>query len=159
LSLSTIDTSCGTSSFVSTQPAATPLSTTIRPGISGNWDDPTVGQEGHGFQFEILPNNGILVIWFVFTPDGTGQTWLYSQGTYDPASNTVTLPTYVSVGPKFPPNYNVSDRHLTQWGTLKFTFTDCNHGTASWTSTAAGYPPSGSFPIARVTSIAGTTCP
>jgi len=159
VSLASIDASCGTNNFVSMQPAANPASITIRPGISGNWADPSAGQEGHGFQFEILPNNGILVIWFVFTPDGTGQTWLYSQGKYDPTKNTVTLPTYVSVGQKFPPNYNVSDRHLTQWGTLTFTFTDCNSGTASWTSTAAGYPPSGSFPIARVTSIAGTTCP
>jgi len=158
VSLASIDAACG-NSFVSTHPAANPSSITIRPGISGNWDDPTVGQEGHGFQFEILPGNGILAIWFVFTPDGTGQTWLYSQGSYDPASNTVTLPTYISVGAKFPPNYKVSDRHLTQWGTLTFTFTDCNHGTASWTSTAAGYPATGSFPIARVTSIAGTTCP
>jgi len=159
VSLASIDASCGTNNFVSMQPAANPASITIRPGISGNWADPSAGQVGHGFQFEILPNNGILVIWFVFTPDGTGQTWLYSQGKYDPTKNTVTLPTYVSVGQKFPPNYNVSDRHLTQWGTLTFTFTDCNSGTASWTSTAAGYPPSGSFPIARVTSIAGTTCP
>ncbi len=158
VSLASIDAACG-NSFVSTHPAANPSSITIRPGISGNWDDPTVGQEGHGFQFEILPGNGILAIWFVFTPDGTGQTWLYSQGSYDPASDTVTLPTYISVGAKFPPNYKVSDRHLTQWGTLTFTFTDCNHGTASWTSTAAGYPATGSFPIARVTSIAGTTCP
>jgi len=159
VSLASIDASCGTNNFVSMQPAANPSSITIRPGISGNWDDPTVGQQGHGFQFEILPNNGILLIWFVFTSDGTGQTWLYAQGTYDPASNTVMLPTYVSVGPKFPPNYKVSDRKLTQWGTLTFTFTDCDRGTASWTSTAAGYPPSGSFPIARVTRIAGTTCP
>ena len=159
LSLANIDASCGTSNFTSTKPAASAVSMTIRSGLSGNWDDPTVGQDGHGFQFEILPNNGILVIWFVFTPDGTGQTWLYSQGSYDPGSNTVTLPAYLSLGQKFPPNYKVSDRHLTQWGTLTFTFTDCNRGTASWTSTAQGYPPSGSFPIARVTSIAGTTCP
>jgi len=159
LSLANIDASCGTNNFVSTQPAVTAFSITIRPGFTGNWDDPTVGQGGHGFQFEILPNNGILAIWFVFTPDGTGQTWLFSQGSYDPGSNTVTLPAYLSLGPKFPPNYKLSDRHLTQWGTLTFTFTDCDHGTASWTSTAPGYPPSGSFPIARVTSIAGTTCP
>jgi hypothetical protein len=162
LSLATIDSICGTTSFVSTQPALDalpPPTTKIGPGFSGNWDDPTPGQDGHGFQFEILPNNGMLAIWFVFTPDGSGPTWLYAQGSYDPTSNTVTLPTYLSTGPKFPPNYNVSDRHLTQWGTLTFTFTDCSHGTASWTSTAQGYPATGSFPIARVTSIAGTTCP
>ena len=74
VSLASIDASCGTNNFVSMQPAANPASITIRPGISGNWADPSAGQEGHGFQFEILPNNGILVIWFVFTPDGTGQT-------------------------------------------------------------------------------------
>ena len=162
LSLAMIDSICGTTSFVSTQPALDtlpPPPATISRGLSGNWADPTPGKDGHGFQFEILPDNGILAIWFVFTPDGTGQTWLYSQGTYDPTSNTVTLPVYVSTGPKFPPDYNVSDRHLTQWGTLTFTFTDCSHGTVSWTSTAQGYPASGSFPIARVTSLAGLSCP
>jgi plastocyanin len=136
-----------------------PPAFTIRSGLSGNWDNPTAGQDGHGFQFEMLPNNGILAIWFVFTPDGSGQTWLYSQGAYDPTSNTVTLPAYLSLGQKFPPLYNVSDRILTQWGNLTFTFTDCNTGTASWTSTTAGYPATGSFPIARVTTIAGIACP
>jgi len=159
LSLASIDALCGKNNFASTQPAVSPTPITIRPGISGNWDDPTVGQGGHGFQFEILPNNLIVAIWFVFTPDGTGQTWLFSEGSYNPGSNTVTLPTYISSGAKFPPNYNVNDRHLSLWGTLTFTFSDCDHGTASWTSTAAGYPPSGSFPIARVTQIAGTSCP
>ena len=138
---------------------ATPPPFTIRSGLSGNWDNPTANQDGHGFQFEILPNNGILAIWFVFTPDGTGQTWLYSQGGYDPTSNTVTLPAYLSLGAKFPPTFVHADDHVTQWGTLTFTFTDCNNGTATWTSTTAGYPPTGSIPIHAPTTIAGTTCP
>ena len=138
---------------------ATVPTLTIRSGLSGNWDDPTPNQDGHGFQFEILPGNGILAIWFVFTPDGTGQTWLYSQGSYDPTSNTVTLPAYLSLGAKFPPNFTHTDDHVTQWGTVTIAFTDCNNGTASWTSTTAGYPPTGTFPIQRVTSIAGLSCP
>jgi plastocyanin len=131
----------------------------ITPGISGNWFNPTSGQDGHGVQFEILPDHGILAIWFVFTPDGSGQTWLYAQGAYDPSSNTVTVPAYLSLGAKFPPNFTHADDHVTQWGTLTFTFTDCNNGMLSWTSTATGYPASGSLPITRATSIAGTTCP
>ncbi|HSE12531.1 MAG TPA: plastocyanin/azurin family copper-binding protein [Rudaea sp.] len=131
----------------------------IGPGISGNWFNPTAGQDGHGVQFEVLPGNGMLAIWFVFTPDGSGQTWLYAQGTYDPASNTVTMPAFLSLGAKFPPNFTHADDHVTQWGTLTFTFTDCSNGTLSWTSTTAGYPASGSFPITRATSIAGTACP
>jgi hypothetical protein len=127
--------------------------------ISGNWFDPTTGQGGHGFQFEVLPDNVMLAIWFVFTPDGAGQAWLYAQGIYEPTSNTATLPTYLSLGAKFPPNFRSSDDKVTQWGTLTFTFSDCSSGTMSWTSTATGYPPTGGFPIQRLTQIAGTSCP
>ena len=132
---------------------------TIRPGLSGNWFNPTAGQDGHGFQFEILPGNGMLAIWFVFTPDGSGQTWLYAQGAYDPTSNTVTLPTFLSLGAKFPPNFTHADDVVTQWGTMTFTFTDCNNGTMSWNSTTAGYPPTGNLPITRATGISGVACP
>jgi hypothetical protein len=132
---------------------------TIGNYISGNWFDPTTGQDGHGVQFEVLPDNGILAIWFVFTPDGSGQTWLYAQGSYDPNSNTVTLPAFLTLGAKFPPNFNHADNAVTEWGTLTVAFTDCNNGTLAWNSTMTGYPPSGSFPIARATSIAGTSCP
>jgi plastocyanin len=132
---------------------------TIKPGLSGNWSDPTASQAGHGFQFEILPNNSMLAIWFVFTPNGSGQTWLFAQGNYDPASDTVTLPTYLSLGARFPPNFTHADDTVTQWGTMTFKFTDCNNGTMNWNSTTAGYPPTGTLPIARVTTLAGTTCP
>ncbi len=132
---------------------------TVRPGLSGNWSDPSTNQSGHGFQFEILPNNSMLAIWFVFTPDGSGQTWLYAQGDYDPTSDTVTLPTFLSLGAKFPPNYTHADDAVTQWGTMTFKFTDCGNGTMSWNSTTAGYPPTGTLPISRVTNIAGLACP
>ncbi|HEX3124733.1 MAG TPA: plastocyanin/azurin family copper-binding protein [Rhodanobacteraceae bacterium] len=138
---------------------ATAAAFTVRPGLSGNWSDPTANQAGHGFQFEILPNNSMLAIWFVFTPDGSGQTWLFAQGTYDPASDTVTLPTYLSLGAKFPPNFTHADDIVTQWGTMTFKFTDCNNGTMNWNSTTAGYPPTGNLPISRVTTIAGLACP
>jgi len=128
-------------------------------GLSGNWYDPTPNQSGHGFQIEIQPDNTIVAIWFVFTPDGSGQTWLYAQDTYDPTSNTVTMPAYVSLGAKFPPAFTHADDRVTQWGTLTFTFTDCNNGTMSWTSTAAGYPGTGNLPIKRATNIAGLACP
>ena len=108
---------------------------------------------------EILPGNGMLAIWFVFPPNGGGQTWLYAQGGYDPTSDTVTLPTYISLGARFPPNFTHAEDTVTQWGTLTFKFTDCNNGTMSWNSTAAGYPPTGTLPITRATTLAGTTCP
>jgi plastocyanin len=131
----------------------------IRPGLSGNWFDPSANQAGHGFQFEILPNNVMVAIWFVFKPDGSGQTWLFGQGEYDPSSDTVTLPTFISLGAKFPPQFTHADDTVTQWGTMTFKFTDCNNGTMNWTSTTAGYPATGNMPITRATTLAGTTCP
>ena len=130
----------------------------VGPSITGNWFDPTNGQSGHVIQFEVLPNNVMLAIWFVFTPDGKGQNWLYSQGTYVPGKNVVTLPTFLSQGPKFPPNFNSADNVVKNWGTMTFTFDDCNHGRAAWTSVVPGYPPAGSFPIQRVTMPAGLSC-
>lgn len=133
-------------------------------GLSGNWYNPSANQGGHGFQIEILPGNGILAIWFVFNPAGNAQTWIYSQGSYDPTKNTVSVDAFLEQGQglEFPPNYNPVGLTATPWGQIQFTFTDCNNGTVAWksnaASAAAGYGDV-SFPIARLTNIAGTTCP
>jgi len=127
--------------------------------LSGNWFDPTPGQSGHGFQLEFTNQaNTLLAIWFVYPPDGGGQNWVYAQGSFDSTKNTATIPAILLSGPKFPPLYNNADLQQTSWGTLTFTFTDCDHGTASWNSTVTGYG-SGTIPIQRITSIQGTTCP
>jgi plastocyanin len=124
--------------------------------MSGNWFNPAQG--GHGFQIEAATNNDIIAIWFVYTPDGSGQNWIYAQGTYDSTKNTVTLPAVLLSGAKFPPNFKSSDVTQTPWGTLTFTFSDCNNGTASWNSSVNGYG-QGTLAITRLTQIDGTTCP
>ena len=134
----------------------------IVPGLSGNWNDPTANQSGHGFQIEVLPGNGILAIWFVFDPAGSAQNWIYTQAAYDPAGSTVALPAFLEQGGTFPPHFDASKLTVTPWGTLQLSFSDCDNGTAAWTSnaasSAAGYGDV-AFPIKRVTKIAGTTCP
>jgi hypothetical protein len=124
--------------------------------MSGNWFNPQ--QAGHGFQIEAATNNVMLAIWFVYAPDGSGQNWIYAQGTYDKTSSTVTLPAIMLTGAKFPPNFHSSDLTQTAWGNLTFSFTDCNNGTASWSSPLPGYGV-GSLPITRLTQVDGTTCP
>lgn len=134
----------------------------IVAGLSGNWNDPTPNQGGHGVQIEVLPSNGILVLWFVFNPAGNAQAWVYTQGTYDPASNTVAIPAYLETGGTFPPHFDASKLAVAPWGTLTLTFTSCNAGTlqfaASDAAKAAGYGDV-SFPIQRVTNIANLACP
>jgi len=145
--------------------------------MSGNWFNPNQG--GHGFQLEFTNHStgattsDMVAIWFVYTPtgstatDGSGQNWIYSEGDYDTTKNTVTLPALLLSGAKFPPNFNpadvrrISNDASTTWGTLTFTFTDCNNGTVSWHSTVPGYNNANDTPLAiqRLTQIAGTTCP
>ena len=141
---------------------ATPQGQPIVGGISGNWFNPTANQGGHGFQFEVLPGNGMLAIWFVFNPAGTAQNWIYSQGTYDPSSNDTTLPAFLEQGGAFPPNFDASKLTAPPWGSLEFKFSDCNNGTVEYqpnaAALAAGYGQT-TFPIQRLTSISGTTCP
>ena len=133
----------------------------ISAGFSGNWSDPSPSQGGHGLQIEVLPNNGILAIWFVFNPAGTAQNWIYAQGRYDPASNAVTLAAFLEQGGAFPPRFDANNVTATPWGSLTFTFSDCNNGSVTWTSNAtsaaAGYH-NVNFPIRRLTSLAGVTC-
>lgn len=140
-----------------------PPSITIDGYMSGNWFNPE--QAGHGFQIEatnaIDAATGkpiLLAIWFVYTPDGSGQNWIYAQGTYDRTSNTATLSAVLTAGGMFPPNFLPGNVTQTAWGNLTFEFTDCNHGTVAWSSPLPGYGV-GSMPLARLTQIAGTACP
>jgi plastocyanin len=137
--------------------------------LSGNWFNPAQG--GHGFQLEFtnqadggIPSQKELVaIWFVYTPDGSGQNWIYAQGPYDSTRNTVSVPATIFHGTKFPfPLSNFDPNALLgslgDWGDVTFTFSDCNNGTATWNSTVSGYG-NGTIPLQRLTSIQGTSCP
>lgn len=134
----------------------------IAGGFSGNWFNPQANQGGHGFQIEVLPNNGMIAIWFVFNPAGSAQSWIFAQGAYTTGSNTAVLPAVLEQGGAFPPNFDSTKLAVPAWGALQFTFTDCNTGTASWTASdaarSAGYNDI-TFPIQRLTSIAGMPCP
>ena len=62
----------------------------------------------------------------------------------------------------FPPNFDSRNVTPTPWGSLTLTFADCDNGTAVWApnaqAAAAGYA-AVTFPVRRLTSLAGTTCP
>jgi hypothetical protein len=138
--------------------------------MSGNWYFPGLGG-GQGMQLEftdaIDPASGkpiLVAIWFVYTPDGAGQTWIYAQGTYDTTSNAVHVQAVLPFGAKFPPLFASADVENQPWGMLTFAFSDCDHGTMSWNAYGLGLLPDydssvSAVPIARLTHIAGTSCP
>ena len=128
-----------------------PISATV----SGSWYNPQ--QSGHGFLLQVVPPNTILAYWFVYTPDGTAQSWVVGSGSFDPASDTVTIEGFQDSGAKFPPNFNTTDITQTDWGSLTFTFAACNSATMSWVSKLPAYG-SGSMPISKIVDVAGLPC-
>ena len=129
-------------------------SATIGPGFTGVWNDPK--QARHGIFVEVLPSSSFLAWWFTFTPDGTQQSWFGGVGTY--SGNTATVPVTLTTGGQWIPNFDVSKAKDNPWGTLTFTFTDCNSGRVDFVSTYPGYG-SNHMDLTRVTLPAGLTCP
>jgi Kelch motif protein len=126
---------------------------TIVPAFTGSWFDPA--QNGHGLLIEVLPNNQFLAAWFAFNPAGTQQAWFVGTGTY--IGNTATISDVVEpTGGRWIPNFDASNVVNNPWGTLKFTFTDCNNGKVDFASTL-GYG-SGSMNLTRLTQPAGLAC-
>lgn len=135
--------------------AAVATGTQISATTSGSWYNPQ--QSGHGFLLQVVPPTTILAYWFVFTPDGTAQSWVLGAGNFDPSSNTVTIEAAQDTGAKFPPSFSSNDITQTDWGSLTFTFTDCSNGTVSWSSKLPAYG-SGSMPITKLAEVDGLHC-
>ena len=130
--------------------AATP---TIGPGFTGAWYDPQ--QSGHGLFLEVLPGNRLLAWWFTFTPDGTQQSWFGGVGTI--SGNTATVPVDLTRGGQWIPNFDPTRIVDVPWGTLTFTFSDCNDGKVDFTSSYPGYG-SNHMTLVRLTQPYGLTC-
>jgi len=129
----------------------------ISAAFSGNWFDPN--QNGQGFEIEILGGATPLmsVLWFTFAPTG-GETWIAASG---PVSGThVSMDAYQISGPGalFPPQFDAARVSAQPWGSLTFTFSDCNTGRVDWVSTQPGYG-SGTMALTRLTQPDGLGCP
>jgi hypothetical protein len=125
----------------------------IGAGITGAWYDPA--QNGHGLFVEVLNDNRFLAYWFTFNPAGSEQAWFGGVGTYSGNKATITE-VYQTTGGRWIPNFDSSRIVNNPWGTLTFTFTDCNHGKVEFSSTR-GFG-TGSMNLTRLTLPAGLAC-
>lgn len=81
--------SAGSGMFGSVTVQAASAAPSIGGALSGNWYNPA--QSGSGFQLEVTSNfSQMLAVWFVYTPGGGNQQWVYAQGTYDSTSNSIS---------------------------------------------------------------------
>ena len=127
---------------------------TIGPGFTGAWYDPA--QSGQGIFVQILFDQRFYAAWFAFNPAGTQQAWFTGVGTY--SGNTATITAVEQpTGGRWIPNFDPNQIVRNAWGTLTFTFTDCDHGRVDFNS-VIGYG-AGSMNLTRLTQPAGLTCP
>ena len=129
-------------------------SVSIGPGFTGSWFD--LAQSGHGLMLEVLSEHRLLAMWFAFDPGGDAQSWFGGVGTYSGATATI-IDVAQPAGGRWIPNFDPNSIVRSPWGTLTFTFTDCNHGRVDFNS-GLGYG-SGSMNLLRLTQPAGLTCP
>ena len=128
----------------------------IGPGITGVWIDPA--QSGHGFIIEILPGEPLRMAarWYVFEPLG-GPTWIAADGVVSGGKAVLTGYRITGSGARFASNFDPANVWEEPWGTLTFSFKDCNHGSVEWLSSLPGYG-TGAMDLLRLTLPAGLTC-
>ena len=127
---------------------------TITPGITGSWFDRA--RDGEGFNIEIVGStlDPQFLAYFYTYDDSENQMWL--TGVAPASGGTAIVPMTVTSGTVFGPGFDPDDVVRDDWGTITFTFSSCNAGTAEYTSTNFG---SGTFNIERLTSVSGVACP
>ncbi len=129
-------------------------SAAIDASFSGSWYSP--GQSGHGVVVEVTGPTTASFAWYTY--DNLGhQAWVVGSGTIN--GNTIQGQAFITrnmVFGTFTPAPVVDT-----WGVLQMTFTGCDQGTLSWTSSYNGNGlqfANGSTPISRLTDIQGLSC-
>lgn len=125
----------------------------VTPLVSGAWYDPT--HDGEGWLLEILPDGRALGGWFSYDPEGE-QAWFYNLGTVE--DDTITFEMLLPSGADFGPTFDSDEMTFPPWGTVVFTFQDCNTATVSYSSPIEGYG-SGSLDVTRLTQLWLLACP
>jgi hypothetical protein len=145
--------SMGMNGSITVQGASAPANVPITGGFTGAWYDPA--QSGHGIFLEVLPGNVMNLAWFTFSPDGT-QSWLAGSGTIN--NDTAAIAVDILTGGRWIPNFDPAAVNRIPWGTLTFSFTDCNHGRVDFDSSYQDYG-SNHLDLTRLTQPAGVVCP
>jgi hypothetical protein len=109
-----------------------------RNSASGNWSGSWYSPErsGEGFNVEILepdagnPRARILVYWYTYTPDGSGeQVWLTGVGEFDADGGVAAnVPLHYTEGGRFASPLNPGLVERIPWGSVRIGFGNCDEG-------------------------------
>ena len=136
----------------------------INQGIGGSWLNPATS--GQGFLIDLLPaSNFMFVAWFTFEKaqppamafepkvGALDHRWMTASGNFTPGGSSAPLTLYVTTGGLFD---NPQTVNTTAVGTMTLDFTDCSHGTITYS--IPGESLSGTIPISRQTTGMAAYC-
>jgi hypothetical protein len=130
----------------------------IGGGISGVWRD--TANPGQGFIVEVLDSgpdpapDRFGMYWSTFTNSGLPLN-IYGLGDVESNGPTVQVQAFYNNSGFFPPRTATPTPQ--EFGTLEFTFDDCNTGSVAVMPTRPGFAPV-TIPLQRLTSILGLPC-
>jgi hypothetical protein len=131
-----------------------PSDFTIDYTTSGSWFD--TNRNGEGYILEMLPNNGVLMMWFTYLPNQAEQAWLIGTGTY--SKNRIILENVqITSGGVFGPAFDPTAVQRQVWGDISFEFDGCNSGVINYNAQSSSYG-DGDHVTTRLTSLSGANC-
>ena len=134
-------------------PIGSPSQGQVTAHMSGAWYDPS--HDGEGWLLEILPDGRALAAWFSYDLDGK-QAWFYNVGTVN--GNTITFDLLRPAGTDFGITFDSEAMNFPPWGTVTFTFSDCNTATVTYDASVSNFG-TGSLAATRLTQLSGLACP
>ena len=117
----------------------------LPPGVSGAWFDPN--RSGEGFLLQVQGDGRVFVIWFTYDDQGN-QYWITGQAT-SVTGNGFTAELKATRGTNFGVNFDPEAVQRFDWGTVEFTFTDCDNVQIAYESTVAPFG-SGALSMTRL---------
>lgn len=132
----------------------------IGAGISGMWFD--AANPGHGVIMQVLDGGAdpapdkLVAYWNVFDNSGN-QLNVFGLGDIAPNGTTVSVPVSSGSGGRFPPAFMSSQVTQTPFGTLAFSFSNCNTGSMAVTPTRSGFSPV-TIPLTRLSNVVDLPC-
>jgi hypothetical protein len=122
---------------------------------SGSWYSPE--RSGEGFNVEILepdagnPRARILVYWYTYTPDGSGeQVWLTGVGEFDADGGVAAnVPLHYTEGGQFASPLNPGLVERIPWGSIRIGLSHCDRGHVYYEPSDPRWP-AGDYAIRRL---------
>lgn len=120
---------------------------------SGAWY--VASRSGEGWMVEELADGRAVVYWFTYDAEGR-QAWTIGVGTR--SGNRIDIvDNIITGGTRFGSGFNAAAVQRSRWGSLTFTFSNCNSIEARYTSVLSGYG-SATRTGSLLTSLGGAAC-